>query len=44
MTVPAPFAGCPGLAQAVFGRAAETGGHALRRALDAMGPDRMPGL
>jgi 2,3-dihydroxybenzoate decarboxylase len=42
-TVPAAFAGYPGLAQAMFGWAAETGGHALRLVLSGLF-DRFPSL
>jgi 2,3-dihydroxybenzoate decarboxylase len=43
MTIPAAFAGYPGLAQAMFGWAAETGGHALRLVLSGLF-DRFPSL
>jgi 2,3-dihydroxybenzoate decarboxylase len=41
MTIPAAFEGYPGLAQAIFGWAAETGGHALRLVLSGLF-DRFP--
>jgi 2,3-dihydroxybenzoate decarboxylase len=43
MTIPAAFEGYPGLAQAIFGWAAETGGHALRLVLSGLF-DRFPSL
>lgn len=43
MTIPAAFEGYPGLAQAIFGWAAETGGHALRLVLCGLF-DRFPSL
>jgi 2,3-dihydroxybenzoate decarboxylase len=43
MTIPAAFEGYPGLAQAIFGWAAETGGHALRLVLSGL-LDRFPSL
>ena len=43
MTIPAAFDGYPGLAQAIFGWAAETGGHALRLVLSGLF-DRFPSL
>ena len=43
MTIPAAFEGYPGLAQAMFGWAAETGGHALRLVLSGLF-DRFPSL
>jgi 2,3-dihydroxybenzoate decarboxylase len=43
MTIPAVFEGYPGLAGAIFGWAAETGGHALRLVLSGLF-DRYPGL
>ncbi|HZS93306.1 MAG TPA: amidohydrolase family protein [Chloroflexota bacterium] len=43
MTIPAVFAGYPSLAQAMFGWAAEAGGHALRLVLSGLF-DRFPSL
>jgi 2,3-dihydroxybenzoate decarboxylase len=43
MVIPAAFEGYPGLAQAMFGWAAETGGHALRLVLSGLF-DRFPSL
>ncbi len=43
MTIPAAFCGNPGLAGAIFGWAAETGGHALRLVLSGL-VDRFPSL
>jgi len=43
MMIPAAFEGYPGLAQAIFGWAAETGGHALRLVLSGLF-DRFPSL
>jgi 2,3-dihydroxybenzoate decarboxylase len=43
MTIPAAFEGYPGLAGAIFGWAAETGGHALRLVLSGLF-DRFPSL
>jgi 2,3-dihydroxybenzoate decarboxylase len=43
MTIPAVFEGYPGLAGAIFGWAAETGGHALRLVLSGLF-DRFPSL
>lgn len=43
MTIPAAFDGYPGLAQAIFGWAAETGGHTLRLILSGLF-DRFPSL
>lgn len=43
MTIPAVLDGYPGLAQAIFGWAAETGGHALRLVLCGLF-DRLPSL
>jgi 2,3-dihydroxybenzoate decarboxylase len=43
MTIPAAFEGYPGLAQAMFGWAAETGAHALRLVLSGLF-DRFPSL
>jgi 2,3-dihydroxybenzoate decarboxylase len=43
MTIPAAFEDYPGLAQAIFGWAAETGGHALRLVLSGLF-DRFPSL
>jgi 2,3-dihydroxybenzoate decarboxylase len=43
MTIPAAFDGYPGLAQAIFGWAAETGGHTLRLVLSGLF-DRFPAL
>jgi 2,3-dihydroxybenzoate decarboxylase len=43
MTIPAAFEGYPGLSQATFGWAAETGGHALRLVLSGLF-DRFPSL
>ena len=43
MMIPAAFEGYPGLSQAIFGWAAETGGHALRLVLSGLF-DRFPSL